>query len=158
MRCQLPCLLSSVEAEEQFARDRELISDVANGARAPARELACRGLHASHDAAEWVGVVHGVPRSRHHVLIAVDACPLVLKVETSVNGGQRRAIQDERAMVRDDRGQTSKVAFAMLFFPVRGTEDTIEVHQGWGVLLVRPRVTSAIEVDFLFFDDQGRLP
>ena len=52
-------------------------------------------------------------------------------------------------MVRDDRGQALEVAIAVLLLPVHGAEDAVEVDQGWGRLLVRPGVASAIEVYLL---------
>ena len=41
------------------------------------------------------------------------------------------------------------MAFAVLIFPINSAEDAIEVNQGQGGLLIRPGVSSTVEVDFL---------
>ena len=99
VRGQQSVFLGSVQLEQQLSGDRELVAYVADRVRAPACKLARRGLQQSSQPSEWVGVVDGEPSYRHDIVEPIEACPVVLEMKAHVDRRERRAVEDERAVV-----------------------------------------------------------
>lgn len=89
----------------------------------------------------------GDPCFRNYVLEAIMTCPEVLEVESLMGWRYQGAVEQERAMVGDDRGEATQVALAVELLPIRSAEDPVQMDKHRGRLPVRPCVAASIEVN-----------